>query len=239
MKPRLNVLSLREQVYEYLRQEMTSGSLIPGSAINLNKIAAQLGISKTPLRDALIHLEIEGFVTILPRRGVMVNGLDLKAVKDAYHAIGIIEGAIVEDCFDRITPGHIARLEELNEKLRQDILRDDFSDLFQTNLAFHNVVNDLSDNPLLKKFISPIKHRLYDFQGQSYLPEWELRNSDEHDRYIAHLRQGNPKAAAGVLRDTHWSFEVQKSFIKRFYQMTDTPEGPDPGNEAVILERQD
>lgn len=48
MQPRLNVLSLREQVYEYLRQEMTSGSLVPGSAINLNKIAAQLGISKTP-----------------------------------------------------------------------------------------------------------------------------------------------------------------------------------------------
>lgn len=167
----------------------------------------------------------------------MVNGLNLKAVKDAYHAIGIIEGAIVQDCFDRITPGHIARLEELNQKLRDDILRDDFSDLFQTNLAFHNVVNDLSDNPLLKKFISPIKHRLYDFQGQSYLAEWELRNSDEHDQYIAHLKEGNPGAAAGVLRDTHWSYEVQESFIKKFYQMTDTPEGQHPEEDAVIIER--
>ena len=58
MKTPLTVLSLREQVYEYLRNEMTTGSLTPGSAINLNKIAEQLGISKTPLRDALIHLEI-------------------------------------------------------------------------------------------------------------------------------------------------------------------------------------
>lgn len=232
-------MSLREQVYEYLRQEMTRGSLVPGSAINLNKVAAQLGISKTPLRDALIHLEIEGFVTILPRRGVMVNGLDLKAVKDAYHAIGIIEGAIVEDCFDRITPEHIARLEALNQKLRQDILKDDFSDLFQTNLAFHNVVNDLSDNPLLKKVITPIKHRLYDFQGHSCLAEWELRNSDEHDRYIAFLKQGKPGAAAALLRDTHWSYTVQEPFIKKFYQMTDPPDRTTPDNASVILDRQD
>lgn len=242
---RLNVLSLREQVYQYLRQEMTRGSLVPGSAINLNKIAAQLGISKTPLRDALIHLEIEGFVTILPRRGVMVNGLTLKDVEDAYHAIGIIEGAVVQDCFDRITPDHISRLEDLNRKLREDILRDDFSDLFQTNLAFHNVVNDLSDNPLLKKFISPIKYRLYDFQGQRYLPEWELRNCDEHDRYIGFLKDRNPERAARVLKDIHWSYQVQEAFIRQFYQMTDGPSGPGPDasgtatNSDGILERQD
>ena len=214
---------------------MTSGSLVPGSAINLNKIAAQLGISKTPLRDALIHLELEGFVTILPRRGVMVNGLTLKDVKDAYHAIGIIEGAIVRDCFDRITPGHIARLERLNSKIREDIIRNDFSRLFKTNLDFHNVVNDISDNPLLKKFISPIKYRLYDFQGQRYIPEWELRNCDEHDRYIGFLKEKNPEAAVRVLKDIHWSFEVQESFIRQFYQMTGTPDdGTVPGKTPPI-----
>lgn len=235
MKPRLNILSLREQVYEYLRQEMTNGSLVPGSAINLNRIAAQLGISKTPLRDALIHLEIEGFVTILPRRGVMVNGLDLKDIKDAYHAIGIIEAAIVQDCFDRITPAHISRLEDLNQTLRKNIKRDDFSDLFQTNLAFHNVVIDLSDNPLLKKFISPIKYRLYDFQGQSYIPEWELRNCDEHDQYIQFLKDRNPVSAGEVLKDIHWSFEVQKSFIRQFYQMMESSEA----NGTEVPEKQE
>lgn len=221
MKPRLNVLSLREQVYEYLRHEMVNGGLVPGSAINLNKIANQLGISKTPLRDALIHLEIEGFVTILPRRGVMVNELGLKDIKDAYNTIGIIEAAIVEDCFSRITEDHISRLEALNQELREDILRDDFSQLFQDNLAFHNVVNDLSDNPLLGNIIFPIKHRLYDFQGQSYLAEWELRNCDEHDRYIQFLKEGKPGEAAGILKDVHWSYQVQESYIRRFYKVSE------------------
>ncbi len=224
MKPRLNVLSLREQVYEYLRNEMITGGLVPGSTINLNRIAEQLGISKTPLRDALIHLELEGFVTILPRRGVMVNALSLEDVKHAYDSIGIIEAAIVLDCFEKIKASHISRLERLNDQMRKDIKNDNFSNLFKTNLAFHDVVNNLSDNPLLEKFIFPIKHRLYDFQGQSYIPEWELRNCDEHDQYIAYLKQGEPKQAAQVLKDVHWSYEVQESFIKQFYAMSENGE---------------
>lgn len=63
------VKSLREQVYEFLRKELTEGKLIPGSSVNLTEISEQLGISKTPLRDALIQLEAEGFVTIAPGAG--------------------------------------------------------------------------------------------------------------------------------------------------------------------------
>ena len=63
---------MREQVYEYLRDEISNRKLLPGATININEISRQLGISKTPLRDAIIQLETEGFVTILPRRGVTV-----------------------------------------------------------------------------------------------------------------------------------------------------------------------
>jgi DNA-binding GntR family transcriptional regulator len=73
-----NQISLREQVYHFFRQQMQSGMLAPGASINLNEISKKLAISKTPLRDALIQLETEGFVTILPRRGIIVNKLPLR-----------------------------------------------------------------------------------------------------------------------------------------------------------------
>ena len=66
MNGALKFSSLNDQVYDYLRRQMNKGALIPGSTINIGEIAKQLGISKTPLRDALIHLELEGFVSILP-----------------------------------------------------------------------------------------------------------------------------------------------------------------------------
>ncbi|HEY69150.1 MAG TPA: GntR family transcriptional regulator, partial [Anaerolineae bacterium] len=59
----LNLKSLREQVYDYLRHAMNRGELAPGAALNLNQISRKLGVSRTPLRDALLQLEIEGFVT--------------------------------------------------------------------------------------------------------------------------------------------------------------------------------
>ncbi|MCG2817221.1 MAG: GntR family transcriptional regulator, partial [Candidatus Aminicenantes bacterium] len=62
----LNLLSLKDQVYDYLRERMKKGELRPGAAINTDETSERLGISKTPLRDALIRLEVEGFVTILP-----------------------------------------------------------------------------------------------------------------------------------------------------------------------------
>jgi len=77
----LNTKSLREQVYEYLRDEINNRKLLPGTTINLNEISQQLGISKTPLRDAIIQLEIEGFVTILPRRGVTVKKINAPGSK--------------------------------------------------------------------------------------------------------------------------------------------------------------
>lgn len=219
MEAQLNLLSLREQVYTYLRKQMNLGVLLPGSTINIGKIAKQLGISKTPLRDALIHLEIEGFVTILPRRGVRVNIFELQNVKHAYNAIGMVEASIVMDCFDKIESSHILKLEELNERMISDIEKNIFERLFTTNLQFHDVYLDISDNELLKKFILPIKYRLYDFPRQNYISEWEKRNCKEHERFINFLKQGNPKKAATVLKDTHWSFEYQENFIKKFYNM--------------------
>ncbi len=221
MKGQLKVSSLREQVYEYLRKQMTLGLLAPGSTINIGKIADQLGISKTPLRDALIHLEIEGFVTILPRRGVRVNTLELKDVKCAYDAIGMVEASIVLNCFKKIKPAHILKLEKLNKIMTSDIENNDFHRLFKTNLEFHHVYIDISDNDLLKKFVLPIKHRLYDFPRKDYIKEWELRNCREHQVFIDHLKTGSAHEAAGTLKDIHWSYDFQGNFIKQFYNMDD------------------
>lgn len=219
MEDQFNVVSLREQVYDYLRRQMAMGTLIPGSTINIGKIAGQLGISKTPLRDALIHLEVEGFVTILPRRGVRVNRLAIEDVKNAYDAIGTVEASIVLDCFETITPAHISQLEELNSKMAADIRQNDFTRLFNTNLEFHDVYINVSDNRLLKKFMRPIKHRLYDFPRQNYIAEWEMRNCEEHQMFINQLKTGDSQGAANTLKAVHWSFEYQESFIRQFYNM--------------------
>ncbi len=214
----VNTKSLSEQVYAYLRSEMAYGKILPGSNINIAAIADKLGISKTPLRDALIQLQFEGFVSILPRKGVVVNTMTIEDVRKAYEAAGAVECDIVRANGHKIKKAHIDELKELNAKLRSDILHEDFSDYFETNLAFHEVYLRLSDNELLKEFIRPIKQRLYDFPRRKYyIKGWELRNCEEHEVFINYLEKGQWVLAGDYLRDVHWSFEVQESFILEFH----------------------
>ncbi|WP_459916837.1 GntR family transcriptional regulator [Desulfocicer niacini] len=219
MSQKLKVLSLSEQVYQYLREQMNSGVFLPGSTINIGKIADQLGISKTPLRDALILLELEGFVTILPRRGVRVNALTLQDVKHIYELVGPLEASIVQNCFDMITPAHIDKMEALNEKMLREIEENNYECFFQSNLEFHNVYVDLSDNVLIKKTILPVKQHLYDFPSRIYISDWERRNCKDHLDFIECLKKGDCNGAASVLKDVHWSYTVQEDYIVKFHTM--------------------
>ena len=92
---KLTLKTLREQVYDYLRESLNRGDLVPGATVDLAKLSGKLGVSKTPLRFALFQLENEGFVTILPRRGCVVNVLTLGEIRGIYQIIGSLESSVV------------------------------------------------------------------------------------------------------------------------------------------------
>ncbi|MGD8522628.1 MAG: GntR family transcriptional regulator [Desulfobacterales bacterium] len=214
----LNTKSLREQVYEYLRDEIHNRNLLPGSTINLNKISQQLGISKTPLRDAIIQLEIEGFVTILPRRGVTVKKLTLQEIKDSYEVVGALEGSVILNEFDKITASHITHMEKLNDEQKAALENEDHENYYKLNLNFHNIFNSLSENKTLMQLITPFKQRLYDFPRRGYIKEWEMNNCNEHDQFIDLVKKKDREGAARIMRDVHWSYTVQEKYILQFYK---------------------
>ena len=214
----LNTKSLREQVYEYLRNEINNRKFLPGSTININEISQQLGISKTPLRDAIIQLEIEGFVTILPRRGVKVKKMSLEEIRDSYQIVGALEGSVIIDVFDRIGESCISKMEKLNAKQIKALERKEYDGYYKLNLEFHNVFLDLSDNETLKSIVMPAKQRLYDFPRRGYIKKWELNNCGEHNQLIELIKKKDQLGAAAIMRDVHWSFKIQEKYIRQFYQ---------------------
>jgi DNA-binding GntR family transcriptional regulator len=213
----INSKSLREQVYDFLRRELQRGKLVPGSSIDLNAISRQLGISKTPLRDALIQLEAEGFVTISPRRGIFVNRLSLDEIRHYYEVIGALEAAALASVFHAIGAAQLAAMRKLNFKLQEAIEQTDFQSYYELNIAFHDVFLELSDNTALRQFIAPLKRRLYDFPRRGYIAEWERRNCGEHARLIELVRAGDLDRAVSLWKDAHWSYSYQEEYIRRFY----------------------
>lgn len=217
-KPLLNFKSLKEQVYEYLRESMRRGDLLPGAVIDLEVTSKRLGVSKTPLRDALLQLEMEGFVSILPRRKVVVNVLTLQDIRNYYEIIGALESTALLQAFDRIKDSEVRRMEGLNAEMKEAIERDDFDLYYERNLEFHDVFLGRCGNENLLRIVNTMKKRLYDFpRKQGFVKEWEEASIGEHADLVGLIKSRNRKEAAVHIRDVHWSYKVQEKFIVKYY----------------------
>jgi DNA-binding GntR family transcriptional regulator len=217
-KPLLNVKSLKEQVYEYLREQMRHGGILPGSAIDMEETSKKLGVSKTPLRDALLQLEMEDFVTILPRRMILVKALTEQDIRNYYEIIGALESMALLKAAERLKPSDIEAMAALNEAMARAVAAGDFDAYYDKNLAFHNVFLGFCGNASLVKIVNNLKKRLYDFPRlKGFVKEWEETSVGEHQALVDLLRAGRIQDAANHVRDVHWSFEVQERFVRRYY----------------------
>jgi len=210
--------SLREQVYDILRDELDSGDLKPGSAIRQDEIARKLGVSRTPMREALLRLELEGFIVIKPRSGISVRRLTEQDIRNLYQMIGALEASVLVTESEALTDGKIEKMRRHNEEGRAALASDDFDRYYIANLALHDSYLQLSNNDELVRAVTVMKQRLYDFpRKRTFVKQWELASVDEHEEIISHLEAGDFAWAAEIVRDRHWSFEVQKDFIRSYY----------------------
>lgn len=217
----VNLKSLRQQVYEFLREELNRGALKPGSQLDLNALAARLGTSRTPLREALLQLEAEGFVTILPRRGIVVNELTLDGIRHIYEIVGALEGAALLAAGPSLSQKDLDRMAALCRAMKDALERDDFSLYYETNLAFHDVFLDRCDNGRLVRTVRTLKERLYDFpRRKGFVKAWEEASVREHEELVDRLRRDDARAAADHLQDVHWSYAVQEPFILKYYHLS-------------------
>jgi DNA-binding GntR family transcriptional regulator len=225
-RPILNVKSLKEQVYDYLRDQLRGGEILPGSAINLDETSRKLGVSRTPLRDALLQLESEGFVTIYPRRGVIVNFLSLMDIKNYYQIIGALESTAILQAFDRIGENEIQAMERIIEDMNRAIEAADFDLYYDKNLALHDVYLKLCGNENLVRIVRAMKRRLYDFPRQrGFIKEWELASIAEHTELLQLLKLRKIAEAAAYVRDVHWSYKVQERYINQYYPTASSTPG--------------
>ena len=194
---------LRTQVYEYLRQELKAENLKPGQYISMNQIMKQLNISRTPLRDALLQLQSERFVTFLPQRGIRINELTQKDIENLYEMLGALDSRILLAVFDRIGEREIEQMEQINKEMGEYLEEQYFMRYWNLNTAFHNVYLNLSSNTLILDHINIVRQRLFEFSKK----DWSLKRKQvihsEHETLIEIIEKGDAIAAADFMRDQH------------------------------------
>lgn len=210
---------LREQVYDHLKAELRRGALETDVFLDLNRLARELGVSRTPLRDALIQLEAEGFVTISPRRGVSVRNLEAGEIREIYQVIGALEAAALLAAAPGTGPLEIARLRGLDEAALRAVREDDMEAFHAANYAFHDHFLEGAGNARATALVHRMKQQLYDWNRRykAIHPAWEAEGLREHEEVLRLLEAGDAGAAAAYLRDVHWGFKVQEVFVRQVY----------------------
>jgi DNA-binding GntR family transcriptional regulator len=213
------VKSLREQVYDHLRAELRRGSLDRGSFLDLNRLAGDLGVSRTPLRDALLQLEVEGFVSISPRRGVAVRSLEVKDIQEIYQLVGALEGAALLAVAPSLSAGDLAHLRELDQRALGAIEAGNPEAFHEHNYAFHDFFLYRYGNGLITTLVHRKKQQLYEWNRrfERLHVNWEQSGIHEHEEVLRLLERGAFEDAAAFLRDVHWGFKVQEAFVQQAY----------------------
>lgn len=194
---------LRTQVYEYLRHELKAENLLPGMFVSMNQMMQQLGISRTPLREALLQLQAEGFVTFLPQRGIQINELSKQDIENLYEMLGALDSRALLSVFPKLGPREIRRMERINQDMAANMEEQNFIRYFDFNSAFHHVYLDLSHNQPLLHQLRIIRQRLFEFGKKDWSLKMRQMNYQEHLQLIKLIRGGDAVGAADFMRDVH------------------------------------
>lgn len=195
---------LRSQVYEYLREELKKENMRPGMFVSTNELANELNVSRTPLRDALLQLQAEGFVTFLPQRGIQINELSLTEVTDIYEMLGALDSTILNRVFNQIGPTEIRKMKRINDQMKKRINDKTYFKYFELNSNFHGVYLNLSQNHILLKQINILRQRLFDFgSAGDWVEKIRTLNYEEHFVLLEHIESGNARNASEYMRDVH------------------------------------
>jgi DNA-binding GntR family transcriptional regulator len=200
--PRLENRTLRERVFEHLRDEILSGELPAGTELHEVGLAASLGVSRGPLREALGRLAAEGLVTITPRRGAVVTKLTRQEFVEAYQLREALESLAVRLAVPRLTEEDRRRLHELSDEMIRAARDEDAQAFFEANRQFHLIFVVASGNGRLREMHRLLIAQMARLLARSQQLRGGLEQSvAEHQAILGAVDAGDAERAARLLEE--------------------------------------
>lgn len=190
--------NLKDGVAAHVRARIFSGELRPGSKIDQDHLATTLGVSKLPVREALITLESEALVENIARRGAFVAELTPTDVRDHYNVFGIVSGLAAERAASQLTDDDLHRLEELAAAMERSASPEEQETL---NFQFHRTINVRGGSRRLRSVLALLGNSLPTRFFVSH-PEWAAVGHADH-RAILSALQARDAAAARAAVERH------------------------------------
>ena len=191
---------LATHVAAFIRDLVMSGHFAADEKLSIVPLAEQVGVSTTPVREALLLLETEGLVRSEPRRGFYVVPLSPQDVQDLFDLHAVIAGRLAARAADALTVEGIDQLGGLDQKIKESAALGDGQLVEELNFQFHRTINHASESRILRRFLAQtgryIPRRFY-----ADIPGWTEASATEHEPIVAALRRQDAPLAQGVMEE--------------------------------------
>ncbi len=176
-------LPLRDIVFRNLRTAILRGDFQPGERLMENQLAERMGVSRTPIREAIRKLELEGLVVMVPRKGAEVANITEKDIKDVLEVRATLEGLAIRLACENMKPEDVNRLTLVNEKFMQAVKSKKMEKVLEWDIAFHDIIFEASGNDKLIQILNNLREQIY-----RYRMEYIYHIADHRQLVTEHLQ---------------------------------------------------
>ena len=199
--PKVERQRLHDTVVEHIRRFIVEGVLEPGKKLNERELCETLGISRTPLREALKVLAAEGLIDIEPNRGASVSRMSEAELRETFELMSGLEAFSGELACERITAAELAEIKALHYAMLACRAQNDLPGYYSRNQAIHEKINEAARNSALRQTYIAVNRRLQAlrFRSNYQIPKWD-RAIHDHDEMLKALEARDGKRLATILR---------------------------------------
>lgn len=206
-------LPLRDVVFNTLRQAILRGELKPGERLMEIQLANKLGVSRTPIREAIRKLELEGLVLMIPRRGAEVAEITEQNLRDVLEVREALEELSVKLACEHATQAQIEEMKQAAKVFEESLSGDDVTRIAEADVAFHDAINMATDNQKLIQILNNLREQMYRYRLE-YVKDARTHSIiiSEHNDIIKQIRDKNVPVAKTVI---HQHISNQEKGISR------------------------
>jgi DNA-binding GntR family transcriptional regulator len=193
---------LRDDVFARIREAIVSGTLVPGEQLRDQELAAWLGVSRTPVREALLRLHQSGLVIAAPNRSTVVSPLDLRAARDAQAVVAAMHGLAVRAAVSQLTVGDLDRMRAANERFAAALAAGDADAAIEADDELHGIPVAAATNDAVRAVLDQFTPLLRRVERLRFSSLGGRGSVALHARLIALCEQGDAAGAAAVSVET-------------------------------------
>lgn len=194
-------LPLRDVVFNTLRDAILKGELEPGERLMEVTLAQKLGVSRTPIREAIRKLELEGLVKMTPRKGAEVARITLKDLTDVLEVRRHLEELAVELSCKKATEEDIEELKQCHEVFKQKIEAEDLTEMAVADVTLHDIIYRTTGNKRLIQILNNLREQMYRYRLE-YIKDEQKRKAlvDEHESLLNAISARDVEAAKEAIK---------------------------------------